>query len=150
MAKAAPVRERPREASSGEAKAPEPNAPGLIQCIPLCLARDVLDRIGDRWSVLVIVSLGHHGVLRFTELKRQVTGVSQRMLTVTLRDLERDGLVSRTVKPVVPPHVEYRLTAMGHSLLETVYALVQWANVNHEAVWRAREAFDARSTRSTQ
>jgi len=114
-----------------------------------CLARDVLDRIGDRWSVLLIASLGEHEVLRFTELRRRVSGISQRMLTVTLRDLERDGFVSRKVKPVIPPHVEYRLTPLGRALMENVQALCEWACSHQEAVRRAREAYDARAaTRS--
>ncbi|WP_394822498.1 winged helix-turn-helix transcriptional regulator [Pendulispora albinea] len=109
-----------------------------------CLARDVLDRIGDRWSVLLVCILGEHEVLRFTELRRKVTGISQRMLTVTLRDLERDGFVQRKVKPVIPPHVEYRLTPLGHALLENMRSLVNWASRHQDAVRRAREAYDAR------
>jgi len=109
-----------------------------------CLARDVLDRIGDRWTVLLVLTMGDHEVQRFTELRRRVTGISQRMLTVTLRDLERDGFVTRTVKPVIPPHVEYRLTPLGNALLENVRSLVKWANGHQEAVRRAREAYDTR------
>src|SRR5882762_325872 len=110
-----------------------------------CLARDVLDRIGDRWTVLLIMSLGEEEVQRFTELRRRVTGISQRMLTVTLRDLERDGFVLRKVKPVIPPHVEYRLTPLGRALMENVNALCDWANAHQDAVRRARETYDARA-----
>ncbi|HWL85541.1 MAG TPA: helix-turn-helix domain-containing protein [Polyangiaceae bacterium] len=110
-----------------------------------CLARDVLDRIGDRWSVICIFHLGEHEVLRFTELRRLVSGISQRMLTVTLRDLERDGFVARKVKPVIPPHVEYRLTPLGRALMENVNALCDWANAHQDAVRRARETYDARA-----
>src|SRR5919204_3528552 len=88
-----------------------------------CQARDVLSRIGDKWSMYVIVELGEQ-TRRFNDLKRDIEGISQRMLTVTLRALERDGIVSRTVHPVVPPRVEYRLTPMGRTLLDTVGTLV--------------------------
>ncbi|WP_394847815.1 helix-turn-helix transcriptional regulator [Pendulispora brunnea] len=105
----------------------------------------MLDRIGDRWSVICILHLGEHEVLRFTELRRLISGISQRMLTVTLRDLERDGFVARKVKPVIPPHVEYRLTPLGRALMENVRSLCQWANDHQEAVRRARESYDARA-----
>ena len=91
-----------------------------------CLARDVLDRVGDKWTVQVIHLLGQ-GTLRFSELRRSVDGISQRMLTVTLRGLERDGLVLRQVFAVVPPRVEYTLTPLGESLLDVVGALVEWS-----------------------
>ncbi|MGE0059082.1 MAG: winged helix-turn-helix transcriptional regulator, partial [Dehalococcoidia bacterium] len=87
-----------------------------------CSVREVLDRVGDKWSLLVISMLGD-GTLRFTELKRAIEGISQRMLTLTLRQLERDGLVDRTVYPTVPPKVEYRLTEMGRTILVPVSAL---------------------------
>ncbi|WP_308122824.1 winged helix-turn-helix transcriptional regulator [Microbacterium marinilacus] len=103
--------------------------------------RTVLDRIGDKWSLLVIGAL-QHGTLRFTELQRHVPGVSQRMLTLTVRQLERDGLVTRTVHAEVPPRVEYRLTAVGETLIEPSLALAQWAIEHYPAIERAREAFD--------
>lgn len=105
--------------------------------------RDVLDRIGDKWSLLVIATL-RNGRLRFSELRRHIPGVSQRMLTLTLRQLERDGLVERTVHAEVPPRVEYELTAMGTTLIETATALARWAVENRPAIERARAAFDAR------
>ncbi|MEA2536121.1 MAG: hypothetical protein QOF11_355 [Chloroflexota bacterium] len=108
-----------------------------------CRARDVLDRVGDKWSVNVIYLLGA-GTLRFTELLRGIDGISQRMLTVTLRGLERDGLVSRVVHPVVPPRVDYDLTPMGHTLLSTVTALVVWADRHMEDVDASRRAYDGR------
>ncbi|HXR26269.1 MAG TPA: helix-turn-helix domain-containing protein, partial [Candidatus Baltobacteraceae bacterium] len=92
-----------------------------------CRARDVLDRIGDKWSVYVISLLGD-GPRRFTDLLRTIDGISQRMLTVTLRGLERDGIVTRKVYPVVPPRVEYDLTPSGHTLLDTVRQLIEWAD----------------------
>jgi DNA-binding HxlR family transcriptional regulator len=107
-----------------------------------CLAtREILNRVGDKWSVLVVVLLGQ-GTQRFNELKRAVEGISQRMLTATLRGLERDGLVKRTVHPTNPPQVEYELTALGRSLLEPVSTLAMWAQGHRAEVQRARDAFD--------
>ena len=91
-----------------------------------CPLRDILDRVGDKWSVLVVVLL-RDGQLRFSDLRRSVEGISQRMLTHTLRQLERDGLVERTVYPSVPVRVEYELTALGRTLIEPLAALAQWA-----------------------
>jgi DNA-binding HxlR family transcriptional regulator len=105
--------------------------------------RDVLDRVGDKWSLLVIGLLGD-GVHRFNEIRRRVDGISQRMLAVTLRGLERDGLVTRTVYPTVPPKVEYSLTVMGRTLLTTVCELVDWADQNAEEIDTARSAYDRR------
>lgn len=102
---------------------------------------EVLQRVGDKWSVLVIMMLGDEA-LRFNELKRRIGGISQRMLTLTLRTLERDGMVSRTVHPTVPPQVEYALTALGRSLWEPVGALGKWAHHNLPEIDRAREAYD--------
>src|SRR6187401_215002 len=90
-------------------------------------AREVLARVGDKWSVYVIDVLGTSGTLRFNELRGQVDGISQRMLTVTLRGMERDGLVTRTVYPEVPPRVEYELTALGKTLRKLVRGLVEWS-----------------------
>jgi DNA-binding HxlR family transcriptional regulator len=103
----------------------------------------VLARIGDKWSVLVVMLLAD-GPKRFSELKRAIGGISQRMLTLTLRGLERDGLVSRTVTPSIPPRVDYELTALGHSLREPVQAIGGWAFENYQQIWDARSAFDAR------
>lgn len=108
----------------------------------VCPIREVLDRLGDAWSVLVILRLGD-GPLRFNALKRQVGAISQRMLTVTLRSLERDGLVSRTVHPTVPPQVEYELTELGHSLAGPIGGLADWAVANQERVAGNRRRFDA-------
>jgi DNA-binding HxlR family transcriptional regulator len=108
----------------------------------LCPIRDVLDRLGDRWSLLVIHEL-EGGTLRFTELKNKIGDVSQRMLAQTLRRLEQDGLVSREVFPVVPPRVEYTLTPLGHSLLKPLRSMIEWAVENHDAVNAARAAYVA-------
>lgn len=105
--------------------------------------REVLARVGDKWSLLVIGTL-REGRMRFTELQRHVPGISQRMLTLTLRQLERDGLVSRTVHAEVPPRVEYELTAMGATLIEPALALAAWAIDHSPAIEESRAAYDAR------
>jgi DNA-binding HxlR family transcriptional regulator len=102
---------------------------------------EVLARVGDKWSVLVVTRLGD-GSKRFNELKRSIGGISQRMLTLTLRGLERDGLVTRTVLPTVPPRVDYALTPLGRDLLQPVSALGAWAIRNQAKIARARERFD--------
>jgi DNA-binding HxlR family transcriptional regulator len=111
-----------------------------------CLAtREILNRVGDKWSVLVVVLLGHEG-MRFNELKRAIDGISQRMLTATVRGLERDGLVVRTVFPTNPPRVSYDLTALGRTLLRPVTVLATWAQGHRAEVQRARDAFARRKT----
>jgi len=106
-----------------------------------CPVRDVLDRLGDTWSVLVILIL-RDGPHRFNALKRSIGDISQRMLTVTLRTLERDGLIARTVLPTSPPGVEYALTPLGRSLEEPIEILTRWASANHETIRGARRSFD--------
>jgi DNA-binding HxlR family transcriptional regulator len=106
---------------------------------------DVLNRIGDKWSVMVVGMLSH-GTLRFNELKRQINGISQRMLTLTLRNLERDGLVTRTIYPEIPPRVEYGLTELGNTLREPIGALWDWSASNHQAIVAARTKYDAAHT----
>jgi len=103
---------------------------------------DVLARIGDKWTVLVVGELGK-GPKRFSEIRRALGSISQRMLTLTLRALERDGLLTRTVYPTIPPRVEYKLTKLGHSLLEPVSQLGLWARQNRPAIQDARRRFDA-------
>jgi DNA-binding HxlR family transcriptional regulator len=110
-------------------------------------ARDVrqtLDRVGDKWSLLVISILGS-GPRRFMELRREIGSISQRMLTLTLRHLERDGLVQRTVYPTIPPKVEYRLTALGETLLESIKAIVLWTLEHREEIAKSRAEYDART-----
>jgi DNA-binding HxlR family transcriptional regulator len=109
-----------------------------------CRAREILERIGDKWSLYVIAMLGQ-GTKRFTELRREIDGISQRMLTVTLRGLERDGLVSRKVYAVMPPHVEYSLTEMGRTLLDKSTALVVWAVEHLGEIDAARTSYDKRA-----
>ena len=108
-----------------------------------CQVRQILDRIADKWSLFAIALLEER-TMRFTELKREIDGVSQRMLTVTLRQLERDGLVERTVHPVVPPRVDYALTPLGATLHRTVQALVVWTEQHQYEIAAAREAYDVR------
>lgn len=105
--------------------------------------RDVLSRVGDKWTLLVVATL-RSGRLRFSELQRHIPGVSQRMLTLTLRQLERDGLLVREVHAEVPPRVEYELTPRGASLVDASIALLSWAVENQPAIERARAEFDAR------
>ena len=112
-----------------------------------CVAvREVLKLVGDKWSVLVVGIMGG-GPKRFSELKRTIEGISQRMLTLTLRGLERDGLLTRTVTPTVPPRVDYELTRLGHTLLEPVRALAKWAERHRTTIQRARDRFDQEAAR---
>jgi DNA-binding HxlR family transcriptional regulator len=118
--------------------------PGVLDPDPFaaaCPSRQVLDRIGDRWTVLVVVSLAD-GPRRFGELDRQIDGVSQKMLTQTLRGLERDGLVTRTVYAQVPPRVEYELTHVGRTLIEPLSALTEWARTHMPGIEESRRRYD--------
>jgi DNA-binding HxlR family transcriptional regulator len=108
-----------------------------------CRAREVLNRVGDKWSVFVIDRLGQ-GSQRFSELRRGIDGITGRMLTVTLRGLERDGLVSRTIHPVIPPRVDYELTPMGRTLLTTIEQLIDWADSHLADIHSAQTAYDAK------
>ncbi|HJS40870.1 MAG TPA: helix-turn-helix domain-containing protein [Sphingomicrobium sp.] len=110
---------------------------------PVCRTiSTLLSRIGDKWTVLVVQTLGE-GSRRFNELRREIPSVSQRMLTLTLRNLERDGLVSRTVTPSIPPRVDYELTELGRSLQKPITGLASWALENVEAIHDAQARFDA-------
>jgi len=110
-------------------------------------ATEVLQRIGDKWTVLIIIALWDGG-MRFSEIRRAIPAISQRMLTLTVRGLERDGLVLRTVTPSIPPRVDYELTPLGRSLGEKVRALGVWATENQPAMEAARQAYDARGETS--
>jgi DNA-binding HxlR family transcriptional regulator len=112
-----------------------------------CPVREVLDRVGDKWSVLVIVLLGQ-GTHRFNELHRAIEGISQRMLTLTVRSLERDGLVKRTVYATVPPRVDYELTELGETLLAPLGALSAWANAHRGDIRAARDQHDRQALQS--
>src|SRR5574338_25706 len=110
---------------------------------PVCrVISGLLQRIGDKWTVLVVTTLAN-GSKRFNELRREIPTVSQRMLTLTLRNLERDGLVSRTVTPTIPPRVDYELTDLGQSLQGPICGLATWAMDNVEAIHNAQSSFDA-------
>jgi DNA-binding HxlR family transcriptional regulator len=123
--------------SAGHTDVPDADhAPSACQTVT-----EVLARVGDKWSMQIVMNLAS-GPMRFNALLRAVAGISQRMLTRTLRNLERDGLVSRTVTPSVPPRVDYALTALGESLREPVNALGDWAVANREAIAASRERFD--------
>src|SRR5579863_2172468 len=108
----------------------------------MCPVREVLDRVGDKWSLLVVGMLSR-GPHRFSELRRSIDGISQRMLTLTLRGLERDGLVTRTVTPSIPPRVDYALTPLGLTLIEPLLTLGDWARKHQATVEEARARFDA-------
>jgi DNA-binding HxlR family transcriptional regulator len=109
---------------------------------PACPVRNVLDRFGDKWSILVIIVLGEAGKMRFNELHKTIGDVSQKMLTTTLRTLEADGLVSRKVFPEIPPRVEYELTAMGKSLEPHIAGLSAWAEEHMPAIKRSRMKYE--------
>jgi DNA-binding HxlR family transcriptional regulator len=107
-----------------------------------CPVRDVITRISDKWSILAIYALGAYGTLRFNELKNKIGDVSQRMLTVTLRNLEADGMIKRRIYPEVPPRVEYELTALGKGLLQQISQLGDWAQQHGASIIRNRSKFD--------
>src|SRR3954468_18697336 len=115
---------------------------------PVCRTiSTLLSRIGDKWTVLVVQTLGS-GSRRFNELRREIPSVSQRMLTLTLRNLERDGLVSRTVRPPIPPRVDYELTELGQSLRKPICGLATWAMDNVEAIHGAQARFDGNADKA--
>jgi DNA-binding HxlR family transcriptional regulator len=114
--------------------------------LALCPVRGVLDRLGDKWTTLIVIVLSQRPH-RFSEIRRAIPDISKRMLTQTLRDLERDGLISRRVFPTKPPSVEYRLTELGESLLVPLAALIAWAEKSQSRIATARTAFDAASAK---
>ncbi|MCK3776173.1 helix-turn-helix transcriptional regulator [Ensifer sesbaniae] len=115
---------------------------GIPMDVENCPVRDVMDNIGGKWNSLMILSLAD-GPLRFSQLRRLIPDISQRMLTQTLRDLQRDGYIHRTVYPTQPPSVEYALTDLGRSLLGLLKHFVDWSVENHGAIRAAREVYDA-------
>ncbi|MGL5891642.1 MAG: winged helix-turn-helix transcriptional regulator [Bacteroidia bacterium] len=110
-----------------------------VPATELCPVRDIMARLSDKWSMLVILALGGYGTLRFNEMKHKIGDVSQRMLTVTLRNLENDGLITRTIYAEVPPRVEYRLTPLGHSFKEQIAVLANWATANANEIYKRRQ-----------
>jgi DNA-binding HxlR family transcriptional regulator len=123
---------------------PSPPPPHAHEGSDCRAVASVLARVGDKWSVFVIMMLGE-GPKRFNELKRMIGGISQRMLTLTLRGLERDGLITRTVFPTIPPRVDYELTDLGRGLAEPVAALGQWVFTHKDEIEAARMRFDGRN-----
>ena len=107
------------------------------------LVHDIIGKVADRWTMLVLEALEEHGTLRFTQLGRAVGHISQKMLTQTLRQMEEDGLVRRTVYPVIPPHVDYALTPLGESLSAAFCGVWIWVEAHHAEIQRSREAFAA-------
>lgn len=105
------------------------------------LVREIIERVADKWTMLVLEILAEHGVVRFTRLGALVGDISQKMLTKTVRQMEYDGLVTRTVHPVIPPRVEYQLTELGHSLGAAFCGVWIWAEEHHDAIVRARQTF---------
>ena len=139
---------RAKQTARVRATAPRPAPPPEIEHTPAnCRAREMLVRVADKWSMYVIHVLADAGTLRFSDLRRRIDGVSQRMLTVTLRGLERDGLVRRTMHPEVPPRVEYELTTLGATLREIVGELIEWSGAHLAEVDAARARYDARAKR---
>ncbi|MDR6561306.1 MULTISPECIES: helix-turn-helix domain-containing protein [unclassified Arcicella] len=106
-----------------------------------CPVRNVLDRFGDKWSILILIVLGQNGTMRFNEINKTIGDISQKMLTVTLRTLEADGLISRQVFPEIPPKVEYQLTHLGFSLVPHINNLATWANEHIVEIKSSREKF---------
>ncbi len=132
----APAETRAVQAELAHSAPPAETDPQVEQ-----LVQEIIARVADRWTMLVLEVLEEHGTVRFTRLGELVGGVSQKMLTKTLRQMERDGLLTRTVYPVVPPHVDYRLTELGRSLGAAFCGVWMWAEKHHDAVERARKAF---------
>ena len=129
--------ENGRELTRGEREASDPELEGLV--------REIIGRVADKWTMLALETLEEHGRLRFTRLGELVGGVSQKMLTKTLRQMEADGLVLRTVYPVVPPRVEYALSSLGATMAPPLRALGSWSLSHGKRVEEARERFDARA-----
>jgi DNA-binding HxlR family transcriptional regulator len=115
----------------------------------ICPVREILDRIGDKWSVLVISHLAGETV-RFNALKQRITGISQRMLTETVRKLERNGMLSRTIYPTIPPRVEYALTPLGQTFVEPIQTLIHWADSHSREILAARRAYDVEQEQPIQ
>ncbi len=108
----------------------------------VCPVKDIMATYGDKWSMYTILLLGQHKKMRFNEMRSAITGISQRMLAVTLRSLEHDGMISRTLFPEIPPRVEYCLTELGDSLLKQILEFATWADANFDAIMNARKKYE--------
>jgi DNA-binding HxlR family transcriptional regulator len=126
-----------------EARRKQP-APEVVDPAIEALVQDIIGKVADKWTMLVLEALHEHGTLRFTQLGKAVGRISQKMLTQTVRQMEQDGLVRRTVHPVIPPHVDYALTPLGESLGAAFCGVWIWAETHHAEIQRARESFAAR------
>ncbi len=126
------------------ARMPRPKSPSQAELDPKigALVQQIIARVADRWTMLILEALEEHGTVRFKELGRLVVGISQKMLTQTLRQMECDGLVKRTVHPVIPPHVDYALTKLGRGLGEAFCGVWKWAEKHYAEIERARAAFE--------
>ena len=125
--------------------------PAEVDPVIEALVNDIIGKVADKWTMLILEALDEHGVLRFTQLGRTVGGISQKMLTQTVRQMERDGLVRRTVHPVIPPRVDYELTPLGASLGAAFCGVWIWAETHHAEIEQARQAFaTAEEDASTQ
>ena len=113
------------------------------------LVREIIERVADKWTMLILEVLEEHGAMRFTSLGRSVHGISQKMLTQTVRQMESDGLVKRTIYPVIPPRVEYELTPLGRSLGEAFCGVWIWAEQHHDEITRARRTFSDKTSATT-
>ncbi|MBB4063061.1 winged helix-turn-helix transcriptional regulator [Gellertiella hungarica] len=122
-----------------------PDADGPVDPALEKLVEDIIGKVADKWTMLILEALEEHGTLRFTEVGRLVPGISQKMLTKTLRQMEYDGLVERRIHPVIPPHVDYTLTEMGHGLSYAFCGVWTWAEENRARIEAARTAFLARN-----
>jgi len=111
----------------------------------ICPVKDIMARFGDKWSMYTVLLLGQHQTMRFNELKCHINGISQRMLTVTLRSLEEDGIVNRTLYPEIPPKVEYSLTELGESLLKQLLELANWAEENFSEIVKSRKKYEKKN-----
>ncbi|MET0265919.1 MAG: helix-turn-helix domain-containing protein [Duganella sp.] len=120
-------------------------APDQVDPAIEALVQDIIGQVADRWTMLILEALHAGGTLRYTQLRKAVTGISQKMLTQTVRQMERDGLVERTVHPVIPPHVDYTLTPLGESLGAAFCGVWIWAETHYGEIMRAREAFAQRT-----
>ena len=118
--------------------------PDYVDPVIEALVQDIIDQVADRWTMLILEALEVGGTLRYTQLRKAVPGISQKMLTQTVREMERDGLVHRTVHPVIPPHVDYTLTPLGASLSAAFCGVWVWAETHHAQIMRARAAFAQR------
>lgn len=119
--------------------------PEHIDAVIQALVNDIIGQVADRWTMLILEALEAGGTLRYTQLRKAVPGISQKMLTQTVRQMERDGLLHRTVHPVIPPHVDYTLTPLGQSLSAAFCGVWIWAETHHGEIMRARAAFAQRT-----